>query len=113
MAYVDDLTIRTGRCVDGTFMTDEEYDERIKSAVKKSDSPVQPAAEALEGFGFLPAGLGSEVQDRRGKRTPTPVRKYDRIEANQNNPFAHVSLCLLYTSPSPRDGLLSRMPSSA
>src|SRR5665647_2764118 len=30
--------------------------------------------------------------------------------------FAHprgVGLCLLYTSPSPRDGLLSRMPSSA
>ena len=25
----------------------------------------------------------------------------------------HVELCLLYTSPSPRDGLLSRMPSSA
>ena len=24
-----------------------------------------------------------------------------------------VNLCLLYTSPSPRDGLLSRMPSSA
>ena len=24
-----------------------------------------------------------------------------------------VGLCLLYTSPSPRDGLLSRMPSSA
>ena len=26
---------------------------------------------------------------------------------------AHIKLCLLYTSPSPRDGLLSRMPSSA
>ena len=25
----------------------------------------------------------------------------------------NVSFCLLYTSPSPRDGLLSRMPSSA
>ena len=25
----------------------------------------------------------------------------------------HASICLLYTSPSPRDGLLSRMPSSA
>ena len=25
----------------------------------------------------------------------------------------HVGVCLLYTSPSPRDGLLSRMPSSA
>ena len=27
--------------------------------------------------------------------------------------YEHVELCLLYTSPSPRDGLLSRMPSSA
>ena len=27
--------------------------------------------------------------------------------------FADASDCLLYTSPSPRDGLLSRMPSSA
>ena len=27
--------------------------------------------------------------------------------------FALFSICLLYTSPSPRDGLLSRMPSSA
>ena len=26
---------------------------------------------------------------------------------------AQVAACLLYTSPSPRDGLLSRMPSSA
>ena len=26
---------------------------------------------------------------------------------------AEILLCLLYTSPSPRDGLLSRMPSSA
>ena len=25
----------------------------------------------------------------------------------------HYNVCLLYTSPSPRDGLLSRMPSSA
>ena len=25
----------------------------------------------------------------------------------------NLSICLLYTSPSPRDGLLSRMPSSA
>ena len=27
--------------------------------------------------------------------------------------FTHPVVCLLYTSPSPRDGLLSRMPSSA
>ena len=28
-------------------------------------------------------------------------------------PFPGIKGCLLYTSPSPRDGLLSRMPSSA
>ena len=28
-------------------------------------------------------------------------------------PTANIHICLLYTSPSPRDGLLSRMPSSA
>ena len=27
--------------------------------------------------------------------------------------YDELSVCLLYTSPSPRDGLLSRMPSSA
>ena len=29
------------------------------------------------------------------------------------DPFNQSKICLLYTSPSPRDGLLSRMPSSA
>ena len=28
-------------------------------------------------------------------------------------PTKFIQVCLLYTSPSPRDGLLSRMPSSA
>ena len=32
---------------------------------------------------------------------------------SENRPEWLISDCLLYTSPSPRDGLLSRMPSSA
>ena len=37
------------------------------------------------------------------------------MQADMPNPsyFRCVGICLLYTSPSPRDGLLSRMPSSA
>ena len=31
----------------------------------------------------------------------------------ENTTFTFSNPCLLYTSPSPRDGLLSRMPSSA
>ena len=32
---------------------------------------------------------------------------------NNSVPLESILCCLLYTSPSPRDGLLSRMPSSA
>ena len=38
-------------------------------------------------------------------------RKEAYLAEVANNLF--VGICLLYTSPSPRDGLLSRMPSSA
>ena len=36
-----------------------------------------------------------------------------RIYMNTYNSISNNYICLLYTSPSPRDGLLSRMPSSA
>ena len=39
--------------------------------------------------------------------------KGDRIEKIASSIDAESKSCLLYTSPSPRDGLLSRMPSSA
>ena len=38
------------------------------------------------------------------------VRMYNRILSSDEN---HTNACLLYTSPSPRDATLSRMPSSA
>ena len=37
----------------------------------------------------------------------------DHDKNNPDNKAAPFAVCLLYTSPSPRDGLLSRMPSSA
>ena len=37
----------------------------------------------------------------------------DHIYLKKNSKCGHNYSCLLYTSPSPRDGLLSRMPSSA
>ena len=38
---------------------------------------------------------------------------FESISRDFPKPKYQVSICLLYTSPSPRDGLLSRMPSSA
>ena len=42
------------------------------------------------------------------------VRRWEKRWVNVGHlKVPHVHPCLLYTSPSPRDGLLSRMPSSA
>ena len=45
-----------------------------------------------------------------------PVEEAAPLDAKGGCPQCRndsVEICLLYTSPSPRDGLLSRMPSSA
>ena len=51
-----------------------------------------------------------------------PLEEWQRIEARlreqsffsaEVQELGRLYICLLYTSPSPRDGLLSRMPSSA
>ena len=45
---------------------------------------------------------------------PRPSYTFNSLTAlSEANPGHRFRLCLLYTSPSPRDGLLSRMPSSA
>ena len=55
--------------------------------------------------------------DERHRRAGLGKAIYEDIfthASNENLPIAlEVNTCLLYTSPSPRDGLLSRMPSSA
>ena len=46
-----------------------------------------------------------------GYRTIVPIET--TADKHESYHFANLTDCLLYTSPSPRDGLLSRMPSSA
>ena len=60
-------------------------------------------ASIVRGLAYY-TGSVFEAQDREGKfRAICGGGRYDNL----------LSTCLLYTSPSPRDGLLSRMPSSA
>ena|SRR5665647_342646 len=61
------------------------------------DAPSLPIIVAGVYFNIEPAAIRQGIQRKPGTQ--------DRVDL--------AYLCLLYTSPSPRDGLLSRMPSSA
>ena len=95
-AYVDDITVRTGRVLDGVWYTDEEYAERTrKAAGAEKKHQWQAVEDALEAQGFLPDGLGSELSGRggvelpKGKAKPRPKRSKNPLEADRNDPYAH------------------------
>ena len=68
-------------------------------------------ASLLEvGTGFHPELSGRENIYLNGSILGMKKRE---IDAKFDEIVAFAEVCLLYTSPSPRDGLLSRMPSSA
>ena len=61
--------------------------------------------------GFKLYDISNREKPRLIAHHRTYGRGVHRFDMDQN--YAYISTCLLYTSPSPRDGLLSRMPSSA
>ena len=61
---------------------------------------------------ILAAGKGTRMWPLT-ENTPKPLLQLGGTSIIQRQIEALVKICLLYTSPSPRDGLLSRMPSSA
>ena len=68
------------------------------------------------GVGEAPLMTGSEHDHSEGHGTPNlgpNVLEQVTECAEQFAVAREAETCLLYTSPSPRDGLLSRMPSSA
>ena len=80
-------------------------DDRAARAVDlNADIPTGPQVLGYNDFWFETQGLGANV---RTSHIVYPVN--GRIPPAVEG----AKVCLLYTSPSPRDGLLSRMPSSA
>ena len=69
---------------------------RAKSGKKKNSSCARFQAMSVEGIHILREQLKNQT-----------------YRMDSYNEFKIYEPCLLYTSPSPRDGLLSRMPSSA
>ena len=73
LAYVDDVTIRTGRVVEGQFFTDDEVEEHISLASQNASAEAQSAQETLSEMGYFgdPAE-GANPPGRRAKATSKP-----------------------------------------
>ena len=84
------------------------------AALPPSDLPAH-AEIVIIGAGFT--GLSAAITLARAGRDVVVIEKGNIGEAasarNGGITSGNLRYCLLYTSPSPRDGLLSRMPSSA
>ena len=77
--------------------------------LKKQRATVRIAAETEA----RQQGLGIAETDQVGQRAADSVEDPGPEDAALYTTSLRIHDCLLYTSPSPRDGLLSRMPSSA
>jgi len=91
LGYVDDLTVRTGRVLDGVVYTDDQVDERLKEAILRARERRggQLPAEALDALGFHAKELGAEVPLKNAAGKRPKKRKYDPVECDRNHPFAH------------------------
>ena len=84
---------------------DQGADNGLAPAPGVSTSDQQNAQQMS---GDLAAGVTCYTTDCNQQ-----CKKGTNSVAQMNGQPGQLSTCLLYTSPSPRDGLLSRMPSSA
>ena len=59
--------------------------------------------------------FSQEIHKKHGGVVPELASRahLEKIQIMTNELFSRKNICLLYTSPSPRDDVISRMPSSA
>ena len=105
-----------------------KFDETVEAAFRLGVDP-RHADQMIRGALVMPAGTGNTVRvvviTSGEKMTDAEKAGADFVGGDDliqkiqggwldfDRVIASPDICLLYTSPSPRDGLLSRMPSSA
>ena len=112
---VDRLTLLTERL----SLLRAERDEVFRETLLVSNGDLADRATNVEATIRLRllderiAGLELEIADSHHQQHTDGVVSVGDVVTVDLGEGDETYLCLLYTSPSPRDGLLSRMPSSA
>ena len=91
--------------------------------IKEGAISEEAALKILEDKGYADVGENAKIDFSRRERRGFPEAIYcaskddksliEIFKAFYERRESVIGTCLLYTSPSPRDGLLTRMPSSA
>ena len=84
---------------------DKHYWEQKRDRIRLTDRKVEELEQTY-------AGQLSKIRAERQEILKKAKLEAQQLIADANRQIEN-TICLLYTSPSPRDGLLSRMPSSA
>ena len=58
--YADDITVRSGRWLNGVYYTDDEQATRVKEAQAREAAARPALEEAFKALGFNPEPLGQE-----------------------------------------------------
>ena len=88
----------------------EAAEKELAAAIDAGDAKAQ--VEAQKRISAL-AFENAKLEQSKQQKSEVPEARPIEISQPQKPIGGMDSTCLLYTSPSPRDGLLSRMPSSA
>ena len=90
-----------------------ELHQNIKTLVTRLDSYDENLLDTKEQQQLLESEVTTIKEDlnKSAEKIESDTKTLEDLETSL--PKEEEKLCLLYTSPSPRDGLLSRMPSSA
>ena len=64
--YADDITIRSGRWLDGVYYSDEERSKRVKDAAERESTARVELEEAFRALGFDPGALGEAKGETEG-----------------------------------------------
>ena len=100
----------------GTYKPNNILQQKV-DVMNQFDLPFNYSADDLKARAIramTQPGLSMQLEENN-PNIPDEIEFLDgqKFTATAYDPYSSPQTCLLYTSPSPRDGLLSRMPSSA
>jgi len=81
--YADDITVRSGRWINGEYYSDAEHTERVREAAKKEQASQPSLDEAFKSLGFDPSALGQEKNGKPLKPKPK-AKERSRTKGEKN-----------------------------